>query len=66
MSSKVKAKIYFNNQNEQILNYLSVKLKFEGFEHLNQATFKNNSELNNLANCELVLEKRSFILKDVY
>ena len=60
------ASINFDNQNKHILNYLSVKLKFEGFQHINQATFKNTQELNNLLSCKLVLEKHSFILKDVY
>ena len=60
------ALINFDNQNKLILNYLSVKLKFEGFKHINQATFKNTQELDNSLNCELILEKRSFILKDVY
>jgi len=60
------ASINFDNQNKHILNYLSVKLKFEGFQHINQATFKNTQKLNNSLSCELVLEKRSFILKDVY
>ena len=60
------ALITFDNQSDQILNFLSVKLNFMGFKHINRATFKNNNELINSVNCELVLEKRSFILKDVY
>ena len=58
--------IYFDNPSGVILNYLSVKLKFEGFIHINQTTFKNVNKLNNIRNCELAIEKHSFIVKKVY
>lgn len=67
-SDKVKSctLIKFYNKNKIILNYLSVKFKSDGFNHINQGTFLNTRQLKNDRNCELILEKRSFIIKEVY
>ena len=58
--------IDFNNQNKTILNYISVKFKFEGFQHIKKTRFQNLQNIHTKKNCQLSIENRSFILKVVY